>query len=119
MIENYNFFVDKVCTILTTPVAIPIKDPFSASQYFTGQVTKVDETGIWIKHLPTGNMGYFSFPIVGIVQEQYVPQNDPNHDKIKEEILKQKNPAPKILPNNFTSVSDLTKMAKDLKKNKE
>ena len=117
--ETYKFFVGKVCTILTTPIALPIKDSFVAAQYFTGQVTEIDNNGIWIKHIPTGDMSYFSFPIVGIVQEQYVPETDPNHDKLKEEIQKTKSPPTKIPPGNFTSVSDLTNKAKELRKKRE
>jgi hypothetical protein len=120
MIESYNFFIGKVCTILTTSVALPIKDALSGALYFSGLVAKVDDNGIWIQQLETNTMSYFTFPIVGIVQEQAVAKSDPNYEKIKEEIEKQKPVAPpKPVPPNFTSVSDLTQKAKELRRRKE
>ena len=119
MINNYKYFVGKVCTVLTHPVGMPMKDPFSASQYFTGQVTEVNEYGIWLKHLQTGGMSFFIFPIVGVIEEQYIPKSDPEHEKIKEEVEQIKNPPPKIPPQNMTSISELTRRAREMRKKKD
>jgi hypothetical protein len=88
------------------------------SQFFTGKVETVDNYGIWLRHLNSDTIAFYSFPIVGIVEEQIVSQEDPRAEKIKEEIKKQnekkaeaKKPMPR--PNQqFIPLESLTKMIK-------
>ena len=119
MIENYKFFVGKTCTILTKPVGNVISDARSSAHYFSGLVTDVNEHGVWIKNLVFQKMGFFPFPIVGIVEEQGVSKSDPNYNKIKEEVEQIKNPPAKIPQQYMTSVEDLTRFSKEIRKKKD
>lgn len=116
MIDEYKYFVGKACTILTHPVGMPMKDALTGAQYFSGQLTEVSENGLWVKHLDTGKLGFFTFPIIGIVEEQSFSKTDPQYNKIKEQIEQIKNPPPKIPIQNMTSISELTKRAREMKK---
>lgn len=106
MIENYQKFIGKVCTILTQPVSFPFKDGSQFAEFFSGKVINVDKFGIWVQHVNAHTMAFFTHPIVGIIEEQTVLKNDPRYEKIKTELEgKQKPP---------TSIQDLTEMAKRL-----
>lgn len=104
-------FLDRVCTILTQPVSFPFKDAIQHSQFFTGKVVDVNQYGIWLKHLQIGTYAFYSFPIVGIVEEQYVPENDPRIDKIRQELKKKEMPK----ASQFIPVESLTKIVRDSK----
>jgi hypothetical protein len=82
-------FTGKVCTILTTTVA---KNNFMDQQFsdfFTGIVESIDEDGIFAKHLMTGCKNYYTWPhVVGLLQEQVIPQNSPEYEGILKEVRK-------------------------------
>ena len=103
-------FLGKVCTILSNQIAVPIKDHVQHSQYFTGMVTDIDIHGIWLKHLNINTYAFYQFPIVGIVEEQFIPEGDPRTEKIKEG-LKGKQPQK---ASQFIPVDQLTKIASEI-----
>lgn len=106
-------FLGKICTVLTNSSVLPVKDAVQHSQYFTGEVQRIDRYGIWVKHITSGTMGFFAFPIVGIVEEQVIAQDDPRHEKLKEEVQKQKAGKPAFQkPGTFMSVEDLVATVK-------
>jgi hypothetical protein len=115
LIDSYKIFVGKLCTILTQPVSFPFRDGKQHSEFFTGRVTAVDRFGIWMKHLNTDTIAFFTHPIIGIIEEQFIPKDDPRYEKIKSELESKQKP---LLPksNNYVSVEELTEMAKKLKK---
>lgn len=79
-------FAGKICTILTNPTNLPIKDGKQHAEFFTGLIVNIDQFGILLKHLNTNTHAFYQFPIIGIVEEQVVSKNDPNFSKITEEI---------------------------------
>ena len=119
MLEHYQKFVGRICTVLTSPVNFEFKDPIQHSNYFSGKVISVDKFGIWIQNVKFGTMSFFPFPVIGLIEEQAVMRDDPRYDKIKAELEEKKSPRP-IPPKSNVSVSveELTEMAKKLKKTK-
>ncbi len=133
--KQYEKFKGKICTILTAPTSFPFRDPKQHAEFFTGEVVEVDAYGIKIKNLNNGTFGFFAYPLIGIVEEQTVSKSDPNYQKIKDELGKQKpmlikNPAanasassvPTGLYGNATTgattflpIEEMTKMAKKIK----
>ena len=117
-------FLKKVCTIFTNPVSFQFKDAIQHSQYFTGVVADINDYGIWVKHLHIDTYAFFSFPIIGIVEEQYLPENDPRVEELRKE-MKKPEPEPEIkyiyedgtpaappTPPNYVDISSLTKTVK-------
>lgn len=90
--KNLEYFMGKVCTIITSSTNLPLKDPLEACQYFTGQVVQIDESYIWVKHLNTGRMGCFIQPVIGIVEEQTIQKDDPSIGELKNQVTKYKKP---------------------------
>ena len=106
-------FLGKICTIITQDIALPIKDPIVAAQYFTGEVTSIDYDGIWIKHMLSKTKAFYAFPLIGIVEEKVVAANDPMHEKITQDIIKvEKKPAAKAPVNNFVGIDELREKVK-------
>lgn len=116
-------FQDRICTILTQPVSFPFKDAMQHAQYFTGKVVDVNIYGIWLKHLHVDTYAFYTFPLVGIVEEQLIPNDDPRAEQIKQELKQQEQPmgyvhGPQVAePSNFIPVESLAKMVKDYKRN--
>ena len=120
LIEN---FKGKVATILTAPVSFPFKDAIQHSQYFTGKVVDINIYGIWLKHLHIDTYAFYSFPIIGIVEEQLIPDTDPRAQQIKEEIKQKETPKQPMgcgshasQSSTFIPVDSLTKMVRDVKR---
>lgn len=115
-IDKMQMFVGKICTVLTAPVSIEFHNFEQHAQYFTGEITAVDEWGVWLQHPYAKTMSYYPFPIIGIVEEQYVASDDPMADKIKEEFgkkeTKKTTPTPPKPQGNFIPVSELSKIVK-------
>lgn len=111
---NLDYFVGKICTILTSPVNIQFKDFVQHAQYFTGEVVSLSPAGVWIKHPQSKVLAFYATQsIIGIVEEQTVSEDDPLMDKIKEDIQKKKEAQrPKMPGQTLIPVDDLTKMLK-------
>ena len=84
-------FVGKVCTILTCGIA---KNNFADQQFadfFTGIVDFIDEDGIITKHPLNGCMNFYSMSsVVGILEEQFISDDNPEYEKIVDEVKNQK-----------------------------
>ena len=101
MIEHYQDFVGKVCTILTTPTSFPFVDPRQYADFFTGRVMEISRHGVVIQNLKNLTKAFFSFPIVGIVEEQVITEKDPRFAQVKEQAT--------------TNMNDLVERARKLK----
>lgn len=115
---DFTYFLDRVCTVLTGPIGLHITDPVRHAQYFTGKVISVDDSGIWLEHLQAKTMAYFSLPVVGILEEQFIPEDDPRSDKIKKELEKKKEQPRRPLPppqgmSQYIPLDQLTKVVKE------
>ncbi len=104
-------FLGKVCTILTSATSLPVQDAIGHSRYFTGKVKRIDQFGVWVENLLDGTVSFFSFPIVGMVEEKSVSKEDPRYEKLKADVEKQREkkspPAAKKLPSSFIDVEEL------------
>lgn len=84
-------FIGKICTILTEPIA---KSNFSDPQFadfFTGVVDSIDEDGIFTTHTLTGCKNFYHFKnVVGIIEEQVLNEQNPEHKKIINDMIKSK-----------------------------
>lgn len=121
MTKQYERFLGKVCTILTGPVSFPFSNGKQHAEYFSGLVTEVSNNGILIKHLNTNTHAFYTFPIVGVVEEQTIDRSHPDYDKIKAELEQKKKPAPiqKPAPQINLSIEELTRQAKQAKLNQK
>ena len=123
MTKQYERFLGKVCTILTGPVSFPFRDGKQHAEYFTGLVTEVSNNGILIKHLNTNTHALYTFPIVGIVEEQSIDKSHPDYERIKSELEQKKKPVPiqkpAPTPQISLSIEELTKQAKQAKLNQK
>lgn len=113
-------FVGKVCTILTNQVA---KTNFSDQQFadfFTGVIDELDEDGIFTTHVLTGCRNFYTFSqIVGIVEEQFLDENNPEHAKIIEEVKDKVQKPPKTsktTSDQFIDIEDLANLSANLQK---
>lgn len=119
----YDRFLGKVCTLFINNSGFPFKDGIQYSEYMTGRVEEVDRSGILLKHLKNGTLSYFTFPINGIVEEQFIPENDPRAKEIKDSLKKSAQPEKSCCSSqspkgssSFIPVESLTKLVRDSKK---
>lgn len=105
-------FTGRICTILTRPVSFAFKDVMQHAEFFTGRVERIDEFGIWLRHMNKNTIAFYPFPIIGIVEEEVIPPDDPRAEKLKEAMKKKE--APKPMPQKqFIPIESLTKMVRD------
>lgn len=95
--SSIKYFVGKICTIITGPINRNFKDeaqavgkpelyPMNLVDHFMGRVVSIDANSIVIQHPIIGTMGYFRLAnIVGIIEEQELDPNNPEHAKAIEE----------------------------------
>lgn len=113
-------FVGRICTILTNTVA---KKDFSDQQFadfFTGVIDEIDDDGVFTTHVLTGCKNFYFFSqIIGIVEEQVLDQNNPEHAKIIEKVKdKGQNSAKNIKTSDepFIDIEDLANLSANLQK---
>ena len=113
-------FVGRICTILTNTVA---KKDFSDQQFadfFTGVIDEIDDDGVFTTHVLTGCKNFYFFSqIIGIVEEQVLDKNNPEHAKIIEKVKdKGQNSAKNIKTSDepFIDIEDLANLSANLQK---
>lgn len=115
-------FEGKVCTIMTASTGLHIADPKRHAEFFTGLVKEIDDSGIWLEHLQTKAMSYFLFPIVGIVEEQFIAKDDPRAKEIEElkkkSEIKPKPVLPKVQPRTASSFIPIDELTAKVRANK-
>ena len=107
-------FLGKIVTVITHATTLPLKDGIAHAEFFSGEVVRVDRFGVYLKHPVLGTLAFYTFPLVGIVEEQHVPKTDPRYEQIKTEVARKdeerRQPsAPKTVvpPNQFVNVAEL------------
>lgn len=104
-------FVGKICTILTTPIP---KSNFADTQFadfFTCAIDSLDEDGIFATHPSTGCQNFYNFNhILGIIEEQVLYEDNPEHAKIISQI-RENAKAPKTKPNDFANIDLMNQLA--------
>jgi hypothetical protein len=93
---NINYFIGKVCTIITTPINRDYKQenpntyPEQLYNYFLGRVLEIDKDGgVWLEQVmtPEKSKSYFyGRQVIGIAEEQVLNPQHPDHAKIIEQI---------------------------------
>ena len=82
-------FIGKFCTILTSTIAKTNFQDQQFSDFFTAIVEHIDEDGVFAKHHITGCKNFYSWShIVGILEEQVISEDNPEYEKIIQEIKK-------------------------------
>lgn len=83
-IRKLQYFVGKACTIFTTPINRNYKDenpgtfPKQMIVYFTGFVSEIDDSGVWLTNPMTGKQSFWAMThLVGIAEEEVL---DPKKD---------------------------------------
>jgi hypothetical protein len=76
------YFLGKIVTILVRSTTLDFswddKSQYRHAQYFTGRLEKIDNLGVWLYDEQRKVKSYFfSQHIVGILEEQEVPQEHP------------------------------------------
>lgn len=77
------YYVGKICTIITRPINVPITEA-NHSQWFTIRVDAIDQEQIWGTDINRLTKSTFFFPIVSIVEEQVITEDNPKYSAIKE-----------------------------------
>ncbi len=119
-LKKIQYFVGKPCTVFTTPINRNFKEegpesyPAQIIQYFVGIIDSIDETGIELTQVASGNKSYFFLPqVIGIAEEELLDPSDPVESKvieqIKSKINETKDDSKFIDP---TSMAELAKKAK-------
>ena len=80
--KELQYYVGKLCSIITKPVNLPITEA-THSQWFTVRVDAIDQEQIWGTDVGRGTKSTFFFPIVSIVEEQVITEDDPNYDEVR------------------------------------
>lgn len=80
---SFNYFVGKFVTVLVRSTTLDFswddKSQYRHAQYFTGRVEQIDDAGgLWLIDEQRKVKSYFFYQhIVGILEEQEVPQDHP------------------------------------------
>ena len=110
--SNFQYFLGKVCTILTNQTTKQFSDEQHVN-IFTGIVEEINDFGIWILMLPQRKrIAYFQFPIIGIIEEEVIPITDEEEKKIREKYATENIQTP---PNNLVTLGGLKEMVNKIK----
>lgn len=97
-------FTNKVVTVLTHTTTLHFTDAAAHAQYFTGRFLEADDYGVWLQHLQTQALSFFGYgSLIGIVQEQALPPNDPRVKELQQKFAEQAKPK-----SSFVAVDELT-----------
>jgi hypothetical protein len=93
-VEELQYFVGKVCTIITPNINWAF-DKQQTADYFSGIVEKITPQGVWTIHVITKLKNFYPLHnIMAIIEEQYVSADDPNYEAIMTEYVASKKPKP-------------------------
>lgn len=113
--DKLQYFVGKVCTILTPPTNRMFNDQQHAN-VFVGLVEEIDHLGVWIRQLTTGKTSFFAAPIIGIVEETFKELTDEELAAAEKKLKSNSGPIPRASSSN---VIDPAELARDWKRFKE
>ena len=82
-------FVGRVCTVLTVGIGKNNFQDHQFDDFFTGIVDSIDEDGIFTRHHLTGCRNFYAMNhVVGILEEQVIGEDNPEFEKIVQEVQK-------------------------------
>lgn len=79
------YYIGKLCTIMTGPMSLSL-DANTHPQWFTIVIEDIDTECVIGIELSRKTKHLFFFPIMGIVEEQYILPDHPEYDQIKEKM---------------------------------
>jgi len=83
------FFLGKVCTVITVGVNKGAFPDQQFAEFFTGIVEAIDKDGVFTKHHLTGCKNFYAMEyVVGIIEEQVITDDNPKYQEIVEEVKK-------------------------------
>ncbi len=98
-----DYFVGKICTILTFGTNFPGVDIKALANLFVGKVDSIDDNGIMVTSIVTHKKAYFSMNgFIGIIEEEVIPPDSPK-------VISKKPPSSTL------TMDDLNKMLKESK----
>lgn len=83
-VKELQYFVGKVCTILTPYQNIKIQDQ-QFIEFFVGRVESISSDCIWISNLTTGIKSVF-FDIISINEERVITSDDPDYPELSNQV---------------------------------
>jgi cyclopropane fatty-acyl-phospholipid synthase-like methyltransferase len=99
-------FVGKICTVIMTQLS---RNDFTESQFadfFTGSIDEIDEDGVLMTHTITGCKNYYMMGMVaGIIEEQVLYDDKPEHKSIIEQMKNKKIDQEKAKTNDETLIN--------------
>jgi hypothetical protein len=84
-IQKLQYFVGKICTILTPPTNRTFDDMTHAN-CFVGIVEDINELGIWIQYPSSQQKAFFPVPIIGIIEESHRPMTEEEASIVKTQL---------------------------------
>ena len=99
-----NYFIGKVCSIITVGINRNFKDehpetfPQQLYNYFLGIVEAIDDKGIMIKQIQSDQKTYFSLSHIVCIAEEEVIKDEKEIKKIKKENLDISSDSPYVDP---------------------
>lgn len=110
--EKLQYFVGKICTIITYQTTRQYSDEQHANT-FTGIVDAIDEMGVWMRILPhMKRRAFFAVPLCGIVEEEVIPITPEQEKEIKQAYVKD---VVDPTPDNLISLGGIRDKAKQVK----
>jgi len=105
--KELQYFVNKVCTIITPPMALPLSNQ-NFPEWFSIKIEAITPEAIVGSDLSRNTKSVFFFPIIGIAEEQLIEENHPDYEKVKDYMEEKKKDVP-------LSVAELSQQASLIK----
>jgi len=83
--NQMQYFVGKLCTIMTPPMALPLNEKNFPS-WFTLMIDDIDREAIIGTDVTRKTKHLFFFPIIGIAEEQVISPDHPDYKKLREKM---------------------------------
>lgn len=114
--KELQYFVGKVCTILTKQVTGTFKiEDRRFVDFFTGRVIAINQTTVWLEHVITkAKSAFFIDALAAIVEEQTVAEDHPDIKELKANYAHRQEAA-QAPKQPYVSVSSLKQTANSLK----
>jgi hypothetical protein len=103
--DKLNYFVGKLCTVITYQSPKLYNDEQHANT-FTGIVEEVNPMGVWMRLLPQmTRKAFFAVPLCGIVEEEMIPITEEEEKQIREAYVKEA--STDKIPENLLSLGNI------------
>lgn len=110
--EKLQYFVGKVCTIITYQTNRNYSDEQHANT-FTGVVDEINGMGVWMRVVPAmTRKAFFPVPLCGIIEEEVIPITPEQEKEIKAAYVQE---AVNPTPDNLISIGGIRDKANKIR----